>query len=170
MASAVLTLQSRLCGTPPGAPPLPRGFGCWSLGHGMHPGDWFQLDLGSTQTFDQLVLDTTASSGDFVRQCEVYTSDYGTTWDMPVVTGPGSTVTRIQLPTTTARYIRVVNEAGSGSWWFIHDVSGYAPGGWITTATSSNTGPQRQNTTLPDGARLQVAYNSGTGMAVFDIP
>ncbi|MFD3505766.1 discoidin domain-containing protein [Streptomyces sp. NPDC058678] len=36
----------------------------WSLGHGMQSGDWFQVDLGSTQTFDQLVLDTSASSGD----------------------------------------------------------------------------------------------------------
>ncbi|MFI6809092.1 discoidin domain-containing protein [Streptomyces luteogriseus] len=123
----------------------------------------------STQTFDQLVLDTTASSGDIVRQWKVYTSTDGTTWGKPVATGPGSTVTRIQLPTTT-RYIRVVNKASSGSWWSIDDVSVYAPGGTITAATSPNTGPQRKNTTLPDGTRLQVAYNSGMGMAVFDIP
>ncbi|MFJ7296455.1 discoidin domain-containing protein [Streptomyces collinus] len=97
----------------------------------------------STQTFDQLVLDTTASSGDFVRQWMVYTSNDGTTWGKPVATGPGSTVTRIQLP-TTARYIRVVNKASSGSWWSISDVSVYAPGGKITAATSSNHRPSAQ--------------------------
>lgn len=82
----------------------------------MQPGDWFQLDLGSTQTFDQVVLDTGASSGDFARQYEVYTSDDGTDWGEPIATGSGSTVPRILLPTTTARYIRVVNEVSSGSW------------------------------------------------------
>ena len=142
----------------------------WSLGHGMQPGDWFQLDLGSTQTFDQLVLDTTASSGDFIRQYEVYTSDDGTTWGKPIATGPGSTVTRIQLPTTTARYIRVVNKASSGSWWSIHDVSVLAPDGKTTATTGSDTGVQRKSATLPDGTQLQVAYNSGSGTATFDVP
>lgn len=50
----------------------------WSSGHGMQAGDWFQLDLGSTRTLDQIVLDTSASSGDFARQYEAYTSDDGT--------------------------------------------------------------------------------------------
>ncbi|MGI5429619.1 discoidin domain-containing protein [Streptomyces sp. CA-179760] len=142
----------------------------WSLRHGMQRGDWFQLDLGSTQTFDQLVLDSTASSGDFVRQYEVYTSDDGTTWGEPIAAGPGSTMTRIQLPTTTARYIRVVNKASSGSWWSIHDVSVFAPDGKTTQAKGTSTGLQRKGATLPDGTRLQVAYNSGTGTAVFDVP
>jgi glucosylceramidase len=142
----------------------------WSLGHGMQPGDWFQLDLGSTQTFDQLVVDTTASSGDFVRQYEVYTSDDGTTWGKPIAAGPGSTVTRILLPKSAARYIRVVNKASSGSWWSIHDVSVFAPDGKATSSTGKSSGLQRRSATLPDGTRLQVAYNSGTSAAVFDIP
>ncbi|WND24013.1 discoidin domain-containing protein [Streptomyces violaceus] len=104
----------------------------WSLGHGMQSGDWFQVDLGSTQTFDRLVLDTRASSGDFARQYEVYTSDDGTHWGKPIATGPGSTVTRILLPITTARYIRVVNKANSGSWWSVHDLSVLAPDGKAT--------------------------------------
>ncbi|MET8081858.1 discoidin domain-containing protein [Streptomyces sp. NPDC005303] len=142
----------------------------WSSGHGMQPGDWFQLDLGSTETFDQLVLDSTASSGDFARQYEVYTSDDGTNWGEPVATGPGSTMTRILLPKSTARYIRVVNKAGSGSWWSIHDVSVLAPDGKATSSTGKGSGLQRKSATLPDGTRLQVAYNSGTSAAVFGIP
>lgn len=142
----------------------------WSSGHGMQPGDWFQLDLGSAQTFDRIVLDSTASSGDFARQYEVYTSDDGTTWGEPIATGPGSTVTRIQLPTTTARYILVVNKASSGSWWSIHDVSVLTPDGKTTEDTGTSTGLQRKNATLPDGTRLQVAYNSGGKAATFDVP
>jgi glucosylceramidase len=142
----------------------------WSLGHGMQPGDWFQLDLGSTKTFDQIVLDTSASSGDFARQYEVYTSDDGNNWGEPIATGPGSTVTRILLPTTTARYIRVVNKASSGSWWSIHDVSVFAPAGNTTSPPATGAGLQRKNTTLPDGTKLQVTYNSGSGAATFDVP
>jgi glucosylceramidase len=142
----------------------------WSLGHGMQPGDWFQLDLGSAQTFDQLVLDTSASSGDFVRQYEVYASDDGTGWGKPIATGPGSTVSRILLPTTTARYIRVVNKASSGSWWSIHDVSVLAPDGKTTSSSATSAGLQRKNATLPDGTKLQVTYNSGSGAATFDVP
>jgi O-glycosyl hydrolase len=142
----------------------------WSLGHGMQPGDWFQLDLGSTQTFDQLVLDTSASSGDFVRQYEVYTSDDGTGWGKPIATGPGSTVSRILLPTTTARYIRVVNKASSGSWWSIHDVSVFVSDGKTASPPATSAGLQRKNATLPDGTKLQVTYNSGSGAATFDVP
>ncbi|WP_328777982.1 discoidin domain-containing protein [Streptomyces canus] len=142
----------------------------WSLGHGMQPGDWFQVDLGSSQTFDQLVLDTSASSGDFVRQYEVYASDDGTSWGKPIATGPGSTVSRILLPTTTARYIRVANRASSGSWWSIHDVSVFASDGKTTSNPATSAGLQRKNATLPDGTKLQVTYNSGSGAATFDVP
>ncbi|MGK5695548.1 discoidin domain-containing protein [Streptomyces sp. URMC 128] len=142
----------------------------WSLGHGMQPGDWFQVDLGSPQTFNQIVLDTSASSGDFVRQYEVSTSNDGTTWGKPVATGPGSTVTRIQLPTTTARYIRVVNKAGSGNWWSIHDLSVLAPDGKATTSAGQTKGVQRKSAALPDGTRLETVYNSGSSTAMFDVP
>ncbi|OAH10689.1 discoidin domain-containing protein [Streptomyces jeddahensis] len=142
----------------------------WSSGHGMQSGDWFQVDLGSTQTFDQIVLDTSASPGDFARQYEVYTSDDGTTWGKPIATGPGSTVTRILLPTTTARYIRVVNKAGSGSWWSIHDISVLAPDGKTNPSAGTDNGVQRKSATLPDATRLTAAYNAGTGTATFDVP
>jgi hypothetical protein len=79
-------------------------------------------------------------------------------------------VTRILLPTTTARYIRVVNKTTSGSWWSIHDVSVFAPAGNTTSPHATSAGLQRKNTTLPDGTKLQVTYNSGSGAATFDVP
>ncbi|MFM9451491.1 discoidin domain-containing protein [Streptomyces europaeiscabiei] len=142
----------------------------WSSGHGMQSGDWFQVDLGSTRTFDQLVMDSSASSGDFARQYEVYVSDDGTSWGEPIATGPGSTVTRVLLPSTTARYIRMVNKSNSGSWWSIHDVSVFAPEGKTTSKAKATKGLQRKKAQLPDGTRLSVTYNSGSGMAAFDVP
>jgi O-glycosyl hydrolase len=141
----------------------------WSTGHGMQPGDWFQVDLGSAQTFNQLALDTTASSGDFVRQYEVQVSSDGTNWTAPIATGPGSTVTKVLLPPQTGRYIRIVNEASSGSWWSIHELTVLAPG---TRALSAGTerAVQRKTAVLPDGTQLLVMFNSGGSVATFDLP
>ncbi|MGW3951085.1 discoidin domain-containing protein [Streptomyces sp. NPDC004752] len=142
----------------------------WSLGHAMQSQDWFQVDLGSTQTFNQVVLDTTASSGDYVRQYEVSTSDDGTTWSKPIATGAGNTVARILLPKTTARYLRVTNKTSSGSWWSIHELSVLAPGGKTASSASETMAVQRKTAALPDGTQLTAVYNSGNSTATFDVP
>src|SRR6185312_3110164 len=130
----------------------------WSTGHGMQPGDWFQVDLGSQQTFDRIVLDTTGSPGDGVVRYEVQASDDGTTWSAPIATGPGSTVTSILVPPTTARFIRLVNQGNSGSWWSVHELTVQAPGAPTPSAGQSGT-VQRRSAQLPDGTGLDVAYN-----------
>jgi hypothetical protein len=140
----------------------------WSTGHGMQPGDWFQVDLGSAQTFDRIVLDTTASPGDGVVRYEVQVSDDGTTWSAPIATGPGSTVTTIQVPPVTGRFIRLVNQGNSGSWWSIHELTVQAPGGPAPTTGQSGE-VQRRTAQLPDGTRLNVVYNSGSRPATFDV-
>jgi hypothetical protein len=142
----------------------------WSTGHGMQPGDWFQIDLGSRQTFNQLVLDTSASGGDFARQYEVYVSDDGTNWGQPIATGPGSTVTKILVPQVTGRYIRVVNNGSSGSWWSIHELNVLAPAGPANVETGSDSSVQRKTAVLPDGTQLLLVYNSGRSVATFDVP
>jgi glucosylceramidase len=142
----------------------------WSTGHGMRPGDTFQIDLGSRQTFNQIVLDTTASPGDFPRQYQVYVSDDGTNWGQPIATGPGATVTRILFPQVTGRFIRLVNEGSAGSWWSIHELNVLAPGGPAGGGGGSDRGVQRKTATLPDGTQLLVAYNSGHSVATFDLP
>jgi O-glycosyl hydrolase len=142
----------------------------WSTGHGMQPGDWFQIDLGSRQTFNQLVLDTSGSSGDFARQYEVYVSDDGTNWGQPIATGPGSTVTKILVPQVTGRYIRVVNNGSSGSWWSIHELNVLAPAGPANVEIGSDSSVQRKTAVLPDGTQLLVVYNSGRTVATFDVP
>src|SRR5205085_1614340 len=35
----------------------------WSGGHGMANGDWFQIDMGSPQTFSGLLVDSAGSTG-----------------------------------------------------------------------------------------------------------
>jgi O-glycosyl hydrolase len=142
----------------------------WSTGHGMRPGDTFQIDLGSRQTFNQLVLDTTGSPGDYVRQYQVSVSDDGVNWAQPIATGPGSTVTKILFPQVSGRFIKILNQGSAGSWWSVHELNVLAPGGPAGTPPPSDSGVQRKTATLPDGTQLLVAYNSGRSVATFDLP
>ena len=49
----------------------------WSGGHGQTNGDWFQVDMGTRQTFDGLAIDAGESVGDFARGYQVYVSNDG---------------------------------------------------------------------------------------------
>jgi O-glycosyl hydrolase len=141
----------------------------WSTGHGMQPGDWYQVDLGARRQFNEVVLDTSGSPGDFVRQYQLYVSDDATNWGAPIAIGPGRTVTRILIPPVTGRYIRLVNQGSSGSWWSIHELRVDAPGDPTPVPPASDLGVQRKTATLPDGTQLLVAYNSGSTVATFDV-
>ncbi|MFE9202497.1 discoidin domain-containing protein [Micromonospora sp. NPDC007230] len=142
----------------------------WSTGRGMQLGDWFQVDLGSAQTFNQVVLDTTGSSGDSPRGYELFVSNDGTNWGQPIATGPGSPVNKILIPQVTGRYIRVVNQGDAGNWWSIHELNVLGPTGSASVAAGSDSGVQRKTAVLPDGTQLLVVYNSRRSVATFDVP
>ena len=164
---ATATASTTAEGYPPGNAIDGNADTRWSTGHGMQPGDWFQVDLGASRTFDQVVLDTSGSPGDFVRQYQVFVSADGVDWGSPIATGPGGTVTRILVPPVTSRYVRIVNQGSSGSWWSIHELNILAPDA-STDATSDGT-VLRQTATLFDGTALDVAYNPGTSAASFAV-
>jgi hypothetical protein len=136
----------------------------------MRRGDWFQVDLGAEQTFNQIVLDTTGSSGDSPRGYELSVSNDGTNWGQPIATGPGSPVTNILIPQVTGRYIRVVNQGDAGNWWSIHELNVLGPAASASVAAGSDSGVQRKTAVLPDGTQLLVVYNSGRSVATFDVP
>ncbi|OLE27708.1 MAG: hypothetical protein AUG44_09475 [Actinobacteria bacterium 13_1_20CM_3_71_11] len=99
----------------------------WSTGTGQQPGQWFQVDLGKATTFAKLTLDSGASSGDYPRGYAVYASNDPSSWGTALATGTGtgSPVT-VPLPTTTARYVRIVQTGQAGNWWSIHELNLYA--------------------------------------------
>jgi hypothetical protein len=140
----------------------------WSTGHGMAPGDWFQVDLGASRTVSRIVLDTSASPGDFVRRYEVRVSDDGVTWSDPVAVGGGATVTSILVPPVTGRYLRITNQGSSGSWWSIHELSVFGPGAPQPPASPSGT-VRRRTAQLPDGTQLLAVYNPGRDAATFPV-
>jgi endo-1,3(4)-beta-glucanase len=93
----------------------------WTSGKPQAAGQWFQVDLGSVQTFKQIDLD--ANSGDYPRGYQVQVSQDGQTWSDPVAAGAGTDwYVSIPLGTQTARYIRVIQTGSAPAWWSISEV------------------------------------------------
>jgi uncharacterized repeat protein (TIGR02543 family) len=113
----------------------------WSTGVSQANGQWFQVDMGSAQTFSRIVMDATGSAGDYPRGYQVYVSNDGSNWGSPVATGTGSAVTTVNFASQTARYIRVTQTGSvAGIWWSIHEFNAYLFVTSYTLATSATTG------------------------------
>ncbi len=140
----------------------------WTTGHGLKNGDWYQINLGSPASFDQIVLDNSVNSSfDYVTKYQVYVSNDGVNWGSALASGNGhiGKIT-ITLPTAqTAQYIRVVSTGTSGFWWSIGEINVYGSSnetGSIAAPTAVSNGLQLQNWTSTEGAQVAVVYN-GTG-------
>jgi len=143
----------------------------WSSGQGQFPGMYVQVDLGAPTTFSQISLNVGPNTGDFVKRYEVQVSQDGSSWSS-IARGAGTTgVMTIALPTTTARFIKLVSEASAGNWWSITELNvGVTPG-----ATSGDGGDLRTASTTingPDGVPAQVTsrYNAGDAAATVAFP
>jgi hypothetical protein len=93
----------------------------WSTGQTQTDGQWYEVDMGATNTFYELVLDAASSASDYPRGYQVNVSNDGTNWGSPVATGAGtSALTTIPIPSQIARFIRVTQTGSvSGLWWSI---------------------------------------------------
>jgi hypothetical protein len=93
-------------------------------------GMYFQVNMGSAQTFNQIEMNSGGSTGDYARGYNVEVSTNGTTFTS-VATGTGtSSPETVTFATQTAQYIRVVLTAGgTTSWWSIAEFTAYAASG-----------------------------------------
>ena len=122
----------------------------WSSGAGQTNGQSFQVDLGSTQTFSGLNLDTgSASTGDYPVGYQVFVSANGSSWGSAIATGAGTgQQTRITFATQTARYVKVVETGSSGSWWSIAEFNVLGSSSTSPTPTATAT-PKPTATPIP---------------------
>ncbi|HEY8619470.1 MAG TPA: discoidin domain-containing protein [Dermatophilaceae bacterium] len=143
----------------------------WSSGTGQGPGTWVSVDLGSAQEFNQVVMDSGTSPGDYVRGYQVETSPDGVTWNA-IARGQGSTGEMvIPLPPTTTRHLRIASEAPSGSWWSINELN-------LRTSAAGATVPVpppgqtlvKASGVLPGGTAVTGVYNAGRKDAQVDFP
>jgi subtilisin family serine protease len=95
----------------------------WSTGAPQTGGQWFQVDMKTTQRFSKLTLDAATSGGDYPRGYQVFVSTDGSRWGGAIATGVGaSPLVTITFPPQTARYLRVVQTGKASSWWSIHEL------------------------------------------------
>jgi hypothetical protein len=112
-------------------------------------GMYFQVNLGSAQTFNQIEMNSVNSPTDYARGYNVEVSSDGSTFTS-VATGTGTASPEIvTFAAQTAQYIRVVLTAGgTTSWWSIDEFTVYngtpetqlGETGWTASANTNSTG------------------------------
>lgn len=95
----------------------------FSTGTPMAAGQYLQVDTGSAHTFDQLTMDSGGSSADYARGYSIEVSNDATSWTT-VSTGTGTAaVVTARFAKQSARYVRVVQNGSSTSWWSVAELN-----------------------------------------------
>jgi hypothetical protein len=86
------------------------------------PGLYFEVDLGSAKTFNELEMDVPYSTTDYARGYNVQVSTDGTAWTtVATCTGTGSPEI-VSFPAQTAQYVKVVlTTTAADNWWWSID-------------------------------------------------
>jgi len=94
----------------------------WDTGTAQVPDMWFELDLGGEYTFNYLIIDVGASTGDMAAEWSIFVSPDGENWGEPIASGrEGNGI--IQFPEQTASHIRIEqNGRKDGLYWSIHEL------------------------------------------------
>jgi uncharacterized protein len=101
----------------------------WSTGSAQVPGMYFQVDFGTPQTFSRIELAVDESQPfDYPRGYAVYASNDPANLGQPITSGVGQKLTSIEVPATTARYVRIVQTGTEASrYWSIYELNVFAP-------------------------------------------
>jgi hypothetical protein len=122
----------------------------WSTDTSQVSGQWFEVDMGSASTFNQLVLNSVNSPNDYPHGYQVNVSNDGINWGSPVAAGTGTYgLTEIAFAAQVERYIRIT-QTGSvqGTFWSIDEFN--------VLGTVSTTPPQI--VPVLSGGRLQLSW------------
>jgi lysophospholipase L1-like esterase/fibronectin type 3 domain-containing protein len=152
----------------------------WSTDALQVPGQWYQVNMQTQNTFRRIVLDTTPSPNDYPRAYQVNLSQDGANWGNPVATGNGtSAVTTITFPATQAASYFRITQTGStpGNYWSIHELNVYgaAPASPARLQATAGEGKTFLNWTVSVGAtgyNLKSAFANEGPYATFayDVP
>jgi hypothetical protein len=98
----------------------------FSTGTAQAVGQYFEVNAGSPQTFNELGMAVPNSANDYARAYDVEVSGNGTSWTtIASLTGSGATEA-VVFPTQTAQYVKVVlTSADSLYWWSIDEFNLY---------------------------------------------
>ena len=85
------------------------------------PGLYFELNLGTVATFDELLMDVPNSPHDYARGYEIEVSNNGTSWTTVATCAGNGTTEIVSFPSQKAQYVKVVLTASNSSWWWSID-------------------------------------------------
>lgn len=121
----------------------------WQSGVAQAPGQTFTLDLGANTDVDKVLFDAgSAHASDYPRTWDVQGSYDNSTWtELASGYGTNRTVIADLQGTKNMRYLRLVQNGTSTSWWSIAEIALYSGtsldrGGW---AVSASTGASPAN-------------------------
>jgi len=145
-------------------------------------GMWWQVNMGSAQTFNQVEMDSGGYATDYALGYNIEVSNDGSTWTT-VYSGTGtSSPETATFAAQTAQYIRVVlTQSESIPWWSMVNFTVYSSGsggsggggtsgqlsetGWTATAnTSSSAADAPQNAINGSGGRFSSDAYEAPGM------
>jgi len=119
----------------------------------QRPGLYFEVDLGTPQTFDELDMDSTGSLTDYAKDYEVEVSSDGSSWTTVAnCFGTGSPEV-VSFPAQTAQYVTVeLTGTDNNYWWSINEFNlytSYVPPTTTTTSTTTTSTTPTTTTTPP---------------------
>lgn len=132
----------------------------FSTGEAQAPGLYFEVNMGSAQTFNELKMTEPNSPSDYARGFDVQVSKDGTTWTTVAnCTGSGTPET-VSFPDQTAQYVKVdLTAADSLHWWSIDEFDLFGTPTPPTTTTTSTTVPPTTTTTAVPGSNCSAVLN-----------
>jgi hypothetical protein len=96
------------------------------------PGLYFEVNMGSAQTFDELDMQVPNSPTDYAAAYEVEVSDNGSTWTTVATCTGTATPEVVSFPQQTAQYVLVMLTGTSNYWWSIDELN------LLTSSTAGN--------------------------------
>lgn len=95
----------------------------WDTQGSQVNGQWFSIDMRAAHTFNEIILDVSASTNDSPAAYSLYVSNDGINWGNPIASGQGMDgMTVITFPAVTARYFRIIQTGSKGNYWSIHEL------------------------------------------------
>ncbi len=96
----------------------------WDGGVNQSSGQWYAVDMQTSKTFNQIIMDYVLSALDFPAGYAVFVSDDGINWGEAITTGQGiPEITYIEFPAQTARHIKIVQTGSTPEkFWSIHEL------------------------------------------------
>ena len=112
----------------------------FSTGKDQAPGLYFEVNLGTQQTFDELEMDVPNSATDYARGYVVQVSGNGTFWTTVATCTGTATPQIVSFAAQSAQYVEVVLTASTSTWWWsIDEFNLYNGSSTLPTTTTSTT-------------------------------